>query len=198
MGYSHGTHWDDGKIKAEIIKVKNYLEIERMPTRNEINSVYGNNNLSCAISKRKGYYGYAKELNLKIKKSCTTTGKTYEHIASDLLQEKGYKVTRMPQNFPYDLLINDCVKVDVKASHLFRGKNGNFYTFSTEKPFATCDIYLLIELDDNDNASRLMVVPSKFVFTNSQISVGTENSKYHVFTDRFDYIDTLSDFWRKI
>ena len=77
MGHSHGIKWTDEKIKEEIIKVKESLCLERMPTRSEIELVMGNSALTDKISKTKGYYGWAEELNLTIKESETTFGKKY-------------------------------------------------------------------------------------------------------------------------
>lgn len=87
-----------------------------------------------------GWYDLADQLGLPIKESETYFGKRQETVAQEQLITMGYEVRRMPQNFPYDLLVNDCLKVDVKASQLYRGPHGNFYTFNTEKPFCTCDI----------------------------------------------------------
>ena len=83
----------------------------------------------------------------------------------------------MSQNFPYDLLVNDCLKVDVKSSHLYEGKEGNFYTYRTGKKFATCDVYILVALDANDEIARTYILPSSIVMNNIQISIGEHSSK---------------------
>lgn len=197
MGYSHGIRWTDDLIKEQILEVKQALELDRMPSRQECSTYYQNGSLASIIS-RKGWYKLAAELGLPIKSSETQLGKTFELEATAMLQSKGFDVKRMSQNYPYDLLVNDCIKVDVKASRLYKGKTGDFYSFGLAKPFATCDVYILITLNDACKADRFMVVPSKFVHTNKQISVGAVNSKYHKFTDRWDYIKTISDFWQKV
>lgn len=197
MGYTHGVQWDDEKIKREIIKVKDALKLNRMPTRGEMRAELGNDCLTCAISKRKGYYGYARELNLEIKDSCTTTGKEYERVSADILRKMGFKVEQMPQNYPYDLLVEDFVKVDVKASHMYRGKGGHFFSFRIGKPFATCDIYLFLELSEDDEIERIMVIPSKFIFYRKQIGCG-KSSVYNKFTNRFDYIADMAKYFHEI
>ena len=103
----------------------------------------------------------------------------------------------MPTNFPYDLLVNDCVKIDVKASKLYNGKQGSFYSYRMGKPFATCDFYLLFAIN-NDMAERIMVVPSNHVITNHQISVGEHDSIYHKYIDKWELISSLSEFWNKL
>lgn len=131
---------------------------------------------------------------MRVKESETYFGKSQETNAAEMLISRGFSVRKMPQNFPYDLLVDDCVKVDVKASHLYHGSNGDFYTFNLEKSYATCDIYILFSLSDNGENS-VFVVPSKLVIAQNQISMGVSKSKYHKFKDRWDYISALSDFW---
>ena len=193
MGYTHGTKWTKDKIKEEILAVVKATNLNRMPSRSECVEYYKNNCLACAVSKI-GWYALAKELGLPIKVSDTYFGKLHEENAQNELSAMGYDVRRMSQNFPYDLLINGCVKVDVKASRLFRGKMGNFYAFNLEKPFCTCDIYLLYCLNDDGTQNDTLIIPSKFVAFNTQISVGETKSVYHKYSHRWDYIQIFCDF----
>ena len=190
--------WTKERIKQQVLEVKNGLGLDRMPSRTECFKYFGNDSLTNAVTKRCGWYSLAEEMGLPVKQSETLLGKTYEAKAADLLSCKGFAVRRMPTRFPYDLLVDNCVKVDVKASRLYKGKMGDFYTYNLEKPFATCDVYLLFTLSENGDFDRVMVVPSKFVISNTQISVGVTNSKYHKYTDRWDYIEALSDFWKGV
>jgi hypothetical protein len=196
MGYTHGTQWTDDKIKGCVLEVVNALKLDRMPSRRECEEYYQNTRLGNAVTRRcGGWYALAKELGLEMKKSETDFGKMYEELASDELRAMGFEVRRMTQNFPYDLLVDDCVKIDVKASCLYKGKQGSFYSYNLEKPFAVCDFFLLFAIDDNGKIARRMVVPSTAVVSNTQISVGEINSKYHCYTERFDLIEDASRFW---
>lgn len=195
MGYTHGHKWSDEKIKQAIKKVVTAYELDRMPSRKECVDYYGNHSLANAVSRRHGgWYGLAKEIGLPIKKSETYFEKHQEGIVCEMLVSKGFDVERMPQNFPYDILVDNCIKVDVKASHLYCGKQGKFFTFNLEKRYATCDIYVLLTLDENNNIINSFIVPSKFVIKNTQISIGKYASKYHKFRDRWDYISNLSEY----
>ena len=100
----------------------------------------------------------------------------------------------MSQNFPYDLLVNDCLKIDVKSSHLYMGKEGNFYTFRTGKKYATCDVYVLVALSDTDEIVKTFILPSVKVINNSQISLGEHHSKYDVYLDRWGILTDYSKF----
>lgn len=194
MGYSKGIRWTDDLIKEKVLEVKKAFSLDRMPSRSECIQYFHNEALVNAISKRKKWYQLADELGLKVKDSETYFGKSQEANVAEMLISRGFLVRKMPQNFPYDLLVDDCVKVDVKASHLYHGKNGDFYTFNLEKCYATCDIYILFAISDCEEIS-VFVVPSKLVIAQNQISMGVSRSKYHKFKDRWDYISSLSDFW---
>lgn len=159
----------------------------------------GGNALTCAISKRTTSSALARELGLPLKEdSDTNVGKSFEKEAKEDLISLGYEVRRMSTGFPYDLLVDDCVKIDVKASRLYYGKAGNFYSFNLEKPYCTCDIYILKTLDDNFHSTDTYIIPSKFVATNTQISIGEINSKYHRFRDKWDYVKEYVEFMRSV
>ena len=196
VGYSKGIHWTDALIREKVLEVKSAMSLDRMPSCSECKAYFHDSKLSSAISKRPGEWSQlALDLGLEIKESATYFGKQQESIAEEILIAHGFSVRKMSQNFPYDLLVNDCVKVDVKASHLYCGPYGDFYTFNIEKPFATCDIYLLFTLNDDNTVRSIFVIPSKFVITNNQISIGVLKSKYHRFERCWNYIEALSDFW---
>lgn len=191
------TLWTEQKILDGIMEVVNGLGLDRAPSFKEIREYYHSSSLTCAISKRKGIYEYAKMLNLEVKRSETGLGKAAELDVVNKLIEKGHATIRMPQNFPYDILVDNAVKVDSKVSHLYHGKNGNFYTFNLEKPFCTCDIYVLTAIGENGD-STYYVVPSCRVPSNTQISIGEHTSIYHQYQDRWDYIARYSDFMRGV
>ena len=197
MGYTYGIRWTDDLIRQKILEVKNALSLDRMPSRSECVSYFHDEALVNAISRRKKWYELANELGLKIKESETFFGKSQESNAAEILISHGFSVRKMSQNFAYDLLVDDCVKVDVKASHLYKSKNGNFYTFNIGKEYATCDFYMLFAFGEDDEKD-IYIVPSNIVIAQNQISMGQISSKYHRFKNRWDLISSLSDFWSNL
>ena len=131
------------------------------------------------------------KLGLEIKQSETTTGKFGESIAANLLSDKGFSVQRMSQNHPFDFLINGIVKIDVKTSRLYKGRNGDFYTFNLGKKYHSCDFFLLLELDDDDNLLKSMLIPTIDVMEINQISCGIISSVYDKYIDCFFYINNI-------
>lgn len=197
MGYAHGTQWNDDKVKEEILKIKNTLNLDRMPTRKEIELVMKNNSLTSRISRTKGYYGWAKELNLDIKESETTFGKKYEYIVKEYLEKLGYKIEKMPQNYSFDLLANNFVKIDVKvAKPYLASDNTVWHTFNLYKKYAYCDIYIALCLDNDENTEKMLIIPSSKCQI-KQLSIG-KKSKYDIYNNQFKYIDKYIEFYNSL
>jgi hypothetical protein len=195
MKHTYEKKWTDELIQSEIIKVKEALNLNRMPTRKEISKVMGNESLTGKISKTIGYYGWAKKLGLNIKNSETTFGKAYECYATEWLENLGYKVDKMSQNYPFDLLINDNIKIDIKTSNLYKGSKGSYYTFNLEKRYATCDIYICVCVENN-NIKKTLIIPSKDLRL-TQLSIG-KKSIYDKYIDRYDYIQKYDYLYKNI
>lgn len=188
MGYTHGIQWTKEKAINDILKIKEELELDRMPTLRECDDFTGNRALSSYISKNYGFYELAKELNLPIKSSETTLGKRIEGEIKDLLISKGYKVERMPQNYAYDLLINDYIKIDVKSSHFYEDENR--YRFRTNKPYSTCDIYILAPLDKKHEFKDIYIVPSPYVANcKNEIDIRPNSIKFEEFKNNYHMLN---------
>lgn len=193
MGYTHGIIWNKENIKNEIYKIMNVLEIERMPSASEIGKVTGNTRLVNAIRRHGGYYNTAITLGLDIKDSETKTGTKGEFFIKGLLERRGYSVEKMSTRHSYDLLVDSNVRIDVKTAKKYKSPKGfSFHTFNLEKKNPTCDIYILLKLEEK----KVYIVPSKFTHQ-TQISMGNK-SKYDEYENRFDYIDLYSKFYESV
>lgn len=178
--------WTEEKIKEQILLCINGLGLHRMPSKKEVDTYFGNYALSNKITKGKGFYGWAKELQLPPKRSDTLTGKAGEAIAKAYLEQNGFLVEQMSMRHPYDFLVNGVVKVDVKYSRLYQTGKWGFYSFRLEKKYPTCDVYLLIS-DSPKGEHTFFVVPSKDVMQ-TQISIGEYMSSYHRYINRLDIL----------
>lgn len=196
MGYTHGHRWSDEEIIKGIYSVMSALNIQRMPSRTEMRMVFGNNGLSNTVSRKGGFYKWAEKLNIPIKRSETQTGKEFEEVAISLIKSRGYTVQRMSTKYPYDLLINENVKIDVKAARAYFLKGSRVHTVGINKKYATCDIYLIFALGENDNIERKFIIPGNELKLTS-LNFG-ENSKYNKYIDRWDYLDKFNDFYKKL
>lgn len=196
MGYTHGTKWDEDRIKSEILKVMSILSIERMPSRKEMDEVLGNAKLTNAIAKRGGHYQWANKLNIEIKESDTKTGIDFENIAAKLFESKGYEVESMPLLHPYDLLINGCLKVDVKVSNPGHVQKSRTHTFRTGKRNATCDLYAMLALNEDGETERLFIIPGA-ALNIVTLCIGSK-SKYNKYLNRWDLVDKYIEFYSKL
>lgn len=192
----YGRVWTEERVKEEILDSIRILAIDRMPTAQELVSL-GRNDLHCKISKTKRYSGWANELGLKLKACETRTGQAYESKAKDMLLQQGYSVERMSTKYPYDLLVNGHLKVDVKVAnpHMLRGES-RVHTFSIHKVKQTCDLYVLIALDESEQFERIFIIPSH-VLNVVTLCVGRE-SKWNAYVNRWDLVKTYDDFFRGV
>lgn len=191
--------WTTDRAEKEIIQIKDSLGLDRMPTRSEILNFRENNDLCSYISRSYGFYGYASRLGLPIKESETTVGKKFEYIVSGIIHADGHSVEHMPQNHPYDLFVDGCLKIDVKYSNLFQGEHGNFYRFSWEKKYPACDVYVLISSKTGEqDCAVIRVIPSCHIDNTSGLAIGEHNSIYDMYINRWDYIDEYLSFYKRM
>ena len=192
-----GMKWDDNKVRQEILNVKNTLGIERMPSRQEIDLVTQNTALSNKIMKTKGMRGWAKELGLDLKNSETKLGQEYELIIKDMIEKRGYKVDKMTTRHPYDLLVNNSIKIDVKVSRYYHGETYKYHTFGLGKKYHNCDIFICVGIDKEENIEKILIIPSKFLMDIRQLSVGIK-SEYDKYNEAWEYLDKYDRFYKEL
>ncbi|MGG0667836.1 hypothetical protein ABE073_04820 [Lederbergia citrisecunda] len=188
--------WTDDLVREELLKSISILGVERMPTRAELVSL-GRNDLHCRISRTKKYSGWAEELGLKLKESETALGHEYERVISNVMKKLGYKAVRMSTKHPYDLLVEDSVKVDVKVAnvYLLRGES-RVHTIGLSKSDPTCDIYICVLLDEQKEIERTLIIPSHHVRM-KYLNIGRE-SKYNIYNEKYHYIKDYINFFKKV
>jgi hypothetical protein len=177
-------------IKTTMIK----LNLNRMPSFNEIKETHENSEKILNLIRRNGgYRRWAEELDLELKDCDTKLGTDFEFIIMNSLIEKGFKTDKMPFKFPYDLLINDVTKVDIKTANLFFDKNRNrsMYKYTINKEYHTCDFYIFVALKDDNSILKTLVIPSHII--NSQnVSIGIK-SKYDIYDNKFELLNKHSN-----
>lgn len=158
-----------------------------MPSSEQVKQVTQNDSLHNAICRHGSYRGWAKKLNVKTKSSDTNKGNDFEDVIEDKLNKLGFEVAKTSTKHPYDLLVNGTTKVDVKvgSSYLLRGES-RVVTFATNKKQPTCDFYICVRLDEEEQIEKIHVIPSHEAKVVS-ICMG-ENSKYDVYLDRYDLL----------
>lgn len=185
-------------IEERINEVRRAWLLDRMPSRSEVEAYYGNSSLSNAISKSGGFYHWAEKLGLEIKKSETKLGYDIEVLAMKLLEDKGYSCEKTSVCFPYDLLVNGSVKVDVKAARVSKVRTTDVYSFRLAKPQQTCDVYVAMCLDEDDKPMKVYVIPAHIMHGKKQLALGVGHSVYDKYLNRWEIIEELTKSFERL
>jgi hypothetical protein len=192
------TNYPDEFIEKGIKEVVTALNIKRMPTRTEILTVTKNTKLDNAIQRSYKYSGWAEKLDLKLKESETTLGKEYENIAViDILQHTGMDSEKMSQNYPFDLLVANNIRVDVKTANRYYYKDSAyFYSFNLEKRHPVCDLFVCYCINDKNEVDKTFIIPSSKLHL-TQLSIGTK-SRYDIYLNAWDCFQKYYDFYNSL
>lgn len=196
MGYTHGTQWTDELICAELKEVMRILNIRTMPTHSQMIDTSGSNSLANAVVHHGGTKKFAKLIGAEIKECESKIGDKYENICADEMRKKyGYVVAQTKPRYPYDLIVEKCVKVDVKVSKLYVNNKQRicFYAFNTEKKEPTCDVFVCYCINHEDKIEKVLVIPSVVLSGITQLSVGN-SSAYDKYIDNWDLIRKYVEF----
>ena len=197
MGYAHGMRWTDQVVRESIMEVANTFAERRMPSRSEIEDYYGNSALTSRISRTGGTYYWAEVLGLEVKESETKVGLIAERAIKERVSQMGFDVELTGFKHPYDLLVDGCVKVDVKTAHKSKIHGCDVYAYRLAKPQQTCDVYVFCEMDKNEIV-KTYVVPSAIISGQVQVEMGIGSTKYEPFCNRFDLIGRMVEFQKSL
>lgn len=199
MGYAHGTRWSESDVCDGILKVVSICGLKTMPTHSEIISATGDKRLVNALVRYGGTRYFANKLDLPIKDCESELGDTFELYCMEQIKEKfGYATDKMKPRYPYDILVDRNVKIDVKASRLYTTKaKTKFYTFNLEKRDPTCDIFVFYCLDDNDAPLKTLVIPSSVLSGKCQLSIGFA-SNYDKYENAWSIVSEYVTFYRSM
>jgi len=187
----------DSEIRKDILYVMKELNLGRMPSRKEIVSIKHNSILANSIAKSGGYKHWADKLLLDLKDSETKTGWDAEEIAKVSMETSlGYKVEKMSTKHPYDLLVNNFIKVDVKCSKPFKHEGKRAHAFWINKTHSTCDIYLIYALDEEGKIERTFIIPG-YELRVKTLFIGRK-TKYDKFLERWDYFEKYNEFHEQL
>lgn len=197
MGYTKGVKWTEEMIIEKVLEVSNKNGGKCMPTSSQLLDYYGDYSLINQISKKYGFNRLAIKLGLKMSKSTTNLGFEYEmDIFEFIFSKLGLNAEKMDTKFPYDILVEDFIKIDVKCSNLVEGRS--YYTFNLEKNKPKCDILICLGLGENKEILKTYIIPSFLMSGKKQLSVGLGNSKYDKYLDNWSLIDDYMELLNKI
>ena len=186
--------WTDNTIAREILNIANQFDPPKMPTLKEAQEMYENGGLACAISKTGGFEYWANKLGLPQGYSETKIGVQAEKDIADELKAKGYGVELTSTKHPYDVLVNGCVKIDVKAANTSMIRGCPVHAYRLAKRQHTCDFYIFREIDTDST----YIVPAHLCNGQVQVEMGIDSKKYEPYKEAWDLIGKASKFYREM
>ncbi len=189
-----GISWTNELIEEKLMVVAKLYSPMRMPTRSEIKNYYGNDALTNKISKTGGFSYWAKKLGLEQKHSETSIGIKGEERVAEILLNYGFEVEKTSTKHPYDLLIDGCVKVDVKTANTSYIRGSSIHAYRIAKKQHTCDFYVFYEND----TGKAYVVPAHKCKGQIQVEIGNNSRKYEEYLYAYRLIDSASQMFRSL
>lgn len=187
--------WTNKRISEELKNIVEQQKLKEMPSKGDLREL-GRSDLANALTKKHTMKYWADKLGLKLKDSETTKGNQYEEKVKEIIESMELEVLNMSTKHPYDLLVNNCVKIDVKvgvAHHHFNGYRA--HTFALHKKYASCDIYVCVALNEQEEVESHFIIPARDVQIVT-LNIGT-NSKYNKYKDGWNLIPTLVNHFDK-
>lgn len=166
-----------------------------MPTNKEVIQAEGNHALANAIQKHGGYEYWANKLGLEQKYSDTKLGIQGERRVAAILELLGLKVELTSIKHPYDLLVNDCIKIDVKTANTtyIQGYPIHAYRLG-EKKQQTCDFYIFFEID----TGKVYVVPAHKCAKQIMVEMGDVSLSYRKYLGAYHLITEASNMYQRM
>lgn len=187
-------NWTNENIAEAIMAVANQFDPPRMPSKSEIEMMCGDYSLSNAISKHGGFNYWANKLSLEQKYSETSVGIQGEVEIARRLQAMGYEVEQTSVKHPYDLLVDGCVKIDVKTANTSYARGCPIHAYRLAKRQHTCDLYIFYEADTD----TVYVVPANKCTGQIQVEMGGGSKKYLMYHNAYHLIGTLRNTFKRM
>ena len=191
--------WNTDNIEKALRYMVEQTGQKTLPTHAETKKFYGNYKLSNAMRRNGGPRYWGERMNLEFKDCESIKGEQFEDYFVAEMLEKGFDAERVNYDeprFPFDVLINGCVKVDVKVARVFGSEKQGYYSFNLEHKKHSCDFFVCYCLDSSgENIVKTYIIPASIMDGKSQLGVGLSQSKYDAYIGRYDLIGQTCEFY---
>lgn len=183
--------WTDEAIASEIKRIQEVLEIDHMPTKNEIKQAANSFGLAVAIANSGGMKQWCEKLGIDRQEDIIKRASLFEKKAVQILKEKTNEDFDIaPFNYPYNLIHKKTgIKISIKISERkYHQRYRTTYTWGFGKISSPqpCDYFMLV-CNNVKLVDKILIVPVFFLENMKYLTVG-KNSKYDYFKDRYDII----------
>ena len=139
--------WTDELVLSEVKEIG--IAIGKFPSRQDLENM-GRGDLGNAIAKRGGFMHWAKISGFGRASSASDTGWQGEKEFADMCLARGLKIqNREGVKCPYDLVVNDRVRIDVKSARMANYGAGKGWYYRIGK-YVQADVVVLYQLDTGD------------------------------------------------
>ncbi len=190
------TKWSDSMIEDQLRAISDSLG--HFPSVSELRQLK-HGPLESVVGKRGGIMKWSEKLGIKRLHSDSDTGWSGEIEIKSILESHGFEKVERSNGVkcPYDLLINDRIRCDVKttnkATHkLNTGQDWSAWFYCIGKSVQS-DIVILYRKDVKD----CFILPWWEVGT-TNITISPNSPKYNKFKDRYDIITSFDDSIRSL
>lgn len=184
------TRWTDELLEAALRPI--CQELGHFPSVTELKA-RGRNDVACRVANRSGgMIAWAKRMGFERVHSDSDTGWEGERTVAAILRNRGFHVKeRESQKCPYDLLVSEVIRIDVKTASYAEYDNtrkggkctGWFYRIGKD---TSCDIVILYQQD----TGICYIIPWKYC-TSSNITITKTGDTYAKFRENFKLLESL-------
>lgn len=160
-------------------------QIGKMPSVSYLRET-GRNGLMCAITRRGGFLKWSERLGLNRSTSDSDTGWEGEKMVESILARHLLPVSKPGAvKSPYDLLVDGCLRVDVKSARFaeYGYSKGWFYRIGK---WPQADVIALLKLDTGD----VYWLPW-WVCPTTNITITPTGNRYTGFLNRIEVVQSL-------
>jgi hypothetical protein len=177
------TRWTEALLVSRINAVVG--DSKRFPTNSHLVEI-GQGDLSNQITKRGGFIYWANRLGIERDISDSDIGWEGEKRAHTLLEARGFSVIRSERvRWPFDLLVNNSLRVDVKtASYAAYGASTGWFFRIGKSPQA--DLIALYRSDKDD----MYLIPWYHV-PKTNITISPTGMKYSRFLNAYEIVERM-------
>jgi len=172
--------WNLESVKSEIREVSEILG--HFPTNSYLRK-NGRNDLACQITRRGGFSHLAAEMGIIRKESESDVGWKGEAQLADKLSSLGFQIEgARGVTSPYDILVNDSVRIDAKSANYAEYGACKGWFFRIGK-YVQSDIVILHQMDTGDD-----YVFHWWEVNCTNITISRDGGKYAAFKNDYSKI----------
>ena len=183
--------YTDKDICNKIREIMDSLGLDRFPTYHEMQNYTGSTAFVQLVARRGGSKYFSDMMSVEWK-NAYTFGTDFEAVAvEDIKTHTGMDVVFTQNQYPYDAVVGNGIKVDVKVA---KPDTNGFHQFALHRKEPTCGLYMFYKLAEDGTILCRFIIPACVLRGQQKVTVG-ENSKWDVYKDRWDYFEQYAEFY---